>query len=136
MSTTQTAGREVDLGNRATARWRDFTIFQINVPNGPCFFFASMSYGGEQFQKVEQLDASVSVGDASGSKEVFAQMALEGVRDCTAIVLCRVYRTGENSWGVTNVSSPHPRAETARALVYTAQKDFQTNPPPTWGPLS
>eukprot|EP00756_Hemistasia_phaeocysticola_P038494 Hpha_TRINITY_DN16763_c3_g3::TRINITY_DN16763_c3_g3_i1::g.79577::m.79577 len=105
-------------------------------PEVRVMYFVITSYGGEQFQKVDKLDASVSVGDASGSKEVFAQMALDGVRDCTAIVLCRVYRTGDNSWGVTNVAAPHPRAETARALVYTAQRDFQSNPPPTWGPLS
>eukprot|EP01062_Namystynia_karyoxenos_P077498 TRINITY_DN7823_c0_g3_i1.p1 TRINITY_DN7823_c0_g3~~TRINITY_DN7823_c0_g3_i1.p1 ORF type:complete len:623 (+),score=183.55 TRINITY_DN7823_c0_g3_i1:96-1871(+) len=98
-------------------------------------YFVITSYGGEPFQKVEKLDGSVTVGDASGNREAFAQFDLGGSSDCCALVLCRVYRTGETSWGVTKVAQPHPRAETARALVYTAQSDFHKNPPPIWAPL-
>ena len=124
-------------GDIMTAPKGDKECIQVSLVDVPsevkCMYFVSNSYSGEPFSDVEAIDASVMIADkAAGKKEVFTQFPVTGKGEHLAVVLCRVFRTGLASWGVTKIDMPHAKADTARALVPSVQAHFREHSLVSW----
>eukprot|EP01063_Lacrimia_lanifica_P039658 TRINITY_DN8761_c0_g1_i1.p1 TRINITY_DN8761_c0_g1~~TRINITY_DN8761_c0_g1_i1.p1 ORF type:complete len:566 (+),score=172.57 TRINITY_DN8761_c0_g1_i1:69-1766(+) len=126
-------------GDIQTAPNGDKECINVALPLVPpavhCLYYVINSFSGEPFSDVEAIDAAVTLSDdeaGNGLRENLTQFPLTGSGVHRAVVLCRVFRTGKTSWGITKVDITHDKAATCRELVSTVKKHFLEQPPLVW----